>query len=355
MNTFKIFCISIILSLSTWITPTTASAQGVTVSFQKFYDELSPYGQWENDPDYGYVWSPYATGFSPYSTNGYWIYTDYGWTWVSNYSWGWAPFHYGRWNHRPGNRWVWVPDNVWGPAWVQWRNSPGYYGWAPMGYGNSNDYYTDYNRWHFVTYGNFGRHDIHKYYVQKTNNITIIKNSTIINNVGGPNVKEAHKHSGRTFSTVKVESNNKPGQSVTKDKLNIYRPKVDKNAAGVKPVPAKVISPSKTSQPKQIPTNNSGEIKKTQQQPKQNPGNNSGINKQPQQQPKLNPVNSSEIKKTQQQPKQNSGNNSGINKQPQQQTKQNPVNSSEIKQQQQQQQPRQNSKPENKGDEKPNK
>ena len=27
-------------------------------------------------------------GFTPYSTNGYWVFTNEGWTWVSDYSWG---------------------------------------------------------------------------------------------------------------------------------------------------------------------------------------------------------------------------------------------------------------------------
>ena len=74
-----------------------ASAQ-TYVSFQVFYDDLSPYGDWIETPNYGYVWVPnVAPGFSPYGTNGYWVYTEYGWTWVSTYAWGWAPFHYGRW------------------------------------------------------------------------------------------------------------------------------------------------------------------------------------------------------------------------------------------------------------------
>jgi hypothetical protein len=68
------------------------------VSFQMFYDQLSPYGQWVNDPNYGYVWIPdVGPNFQPYATNGYWTMTDYGNTWVSDYEWGWAPFHYGRW------------------------------------------------------------------------------------------------------------------------------------------------------------------------------------------------------------------------------------------------------------------
>jgi len=108
------------------------------VSFQLFYDQLSPYGQWVNDPNYGYVWIPdVGPNFQPYATNGYWTMTDYGNTWVSNYDWGWAPFHYGRWNYNDRYGWGWVPDYEWGPAWVNWRQSNDYYGWAPMGPGMS--------------------------------------------------------------------------------------------------------------------------------------------------------------------------------------------------------------------------
>ena len=64
------------------------------MSYQTFYDQLSPYGSWINYPGYGYVWVPQANaGFSPYETDGSWQYTDYGWTWVSDYAWGWATFH----------------------------------------------------------------------------------------------------------------------------------------------------------------------------------------------------------------------------------------------------------------------
>src|SRR6185312_8904560 len=48
------------------------------------------------------------------------------------YSWGWAPFHYGRWFHNTRFGWCWAPDTVWGPAWVSWRYSDAYCGWAPL-------------------------------------------------------------------------------------------------------------------------------------------------------------------------------------------------------------------------------
>src|SRR5947209_2737938 len=69
----------------------------VTVDFNTFYNDLSPYGRWINHPNYGQVWVYNEEGFRPYYTNGHWDYTDYGWEWVSDYDWGWAPFHYGRW------------------------------------------------------------------------------------------------------------------------------------------------------------------------------------------------------------------------------------------------------------------
>ena len=120
------------------IFPGEVSAQESYISYQVFYDQLSPYGQWVDFPSYGYVWLPNAgPDFYPYSSRGSWIMTDYGWTWLSDYSWGWAPFHYGRWDYDNFYGWYWVPDNVWGPAWVTWRRAPGYYGWAPLGPGMS--------------------------------------------------------------------------------------------------------------------------------------------------------------------------------------------------------------------------
>src|SRR4030095_4783503 len=67
--------------------PAPAPAPVVEVSYQSFYDQLPPYGNWVNYPGYGYVWIPNAgPDFRPYATNGNWIYTDAGWTWASNYS-----------------------------------------------------------------------------------------------------------------------------------------------------------------------------------------------------------------------------------------------------------------------------
>jgi hypothetical protein len=63
------------------VTPLYTKAQQVSVSFQVFYDQLSPYGTWVNYQRYGYVWVPTAVpgGFRPYATGGHWVYTDDGW------------------------------------------------------------------------------------------------------------------------------------------------------------------------------------------------------------------------------------------------------------------------------------
>jgi hypothetical protein len=104
-------------------------------AYSQFQTALAPYGGWDYDSSYGYVWSPSVSivgaGFSPYATCGHWTLSEYGWTWVSDWSWGWAPFHYGRWITRAG-RWSWVPGSMWGPAWVSWRSGGGYVGWSPL-------------------------------------------------------------------------------------------------------------------------------------------------------------------------------------------------------------------------------
>ena len=229
------------------------------VSFQVFYDALSPYGYWVDNPAYGYVWVPTVTAdFTPYGTNGYWVYSDVGWTWVSYYSWGWAPFHYGRWFTDPVYGPMWVPGNEWGPGWVSWRRSGEYYGWAPIEPGisinvaYSNGYRVPNDRWRFVHCNDFGRRDINNYYVNRSSNVTIINNTTIINNVHvdhsrntsynvGPDRAEVQTRTHVVVTPVAIKESNKPGQSLVKNQLQLYRPQVQKaNSNGVKPVPAKV-------------------------------------------------------------------------------------------------------------------
>lgn len=129
----KRFLLYISLFLIAGSLPGAGRGQDVVVSYQCFYDELSPYGQWINDPVYGYVWVPDVDDdFTPYFTNGRWVMTDNGNTWISGYPWGWACFHYGRWIYNAYYGWLWVPGYEWGPGWVAWRWGDGVCGWAPL-------------------------------------------------------------------------------------------------------------------------------------------------------------------------------------------------------------------------------
>ncbi|HYV94736.1 MAG TPA: DUF6600 domain-containing protein, partial [Chitinophagales bacterium] len=139
--------------------------------------------------------------------------------------------------------WIWLPDNVWGPAWVSWRQAPGYYGWAPMGYGV--DYYNDYNHWTFCGDRDFGRPYLDHYYVDPAYNTTIINNSTVINNtyvdnsnnttyVYGPDASQVQRTTGRTVNRVNVQERNTPGQSLNNDQLTIYKPRITTTGANAK-------------------------------------------------------------------------------------------------------------------------
>ena len=101
-------------------------------SVDVFYDQLSPYGTWVDEPDVGRVFVPDSSDYVPYS-NGHWQYTNLGFVWVSSEPHAWATAHYGRWAYsRNYGRWYWAPDTEWGPAWVEWRQTGSDFGWAPL-------------------------------------------------------------------------------------------------------------------------------------------------------------------------------------------------------------------------------
>ena len=110
-----------------------ATAQERAVDIDLFYEQLEPYGQWFEHPVWGTVWRPRVDqDWRPYA-QGMWVYTDeFGWYWEAEEPWGWAPFHYGRWLLDEDGSWIWIPDTEWGPAWVAWRSSDDYVGWAPL-------------------------------------------------------------------------------------------------------------------------------------------------------------------------------------------------------------------------------
>jgi len=216
------------------------------VSLQTFYDELSPYGTWIQDPQYGYVWRPDVEqeDFRPYYTNGRWVMTEYGNTWVSNYDWGWAPFHYGRWVINSYRQWIWLPDTNWGPAWVDWRSGDGYYGWAPMAPSISINlsfgrrYSVPEFCWNFIPQASIYINAFPRYDYGRNN--VYIRNTTIINNTyvynrrsyyGGPRMEDIRRATNRDVRVYRFEQSSRPGAGrIDSRSVSIYRPRPDRNA-----------------------------------------------------------------------------------------------------------------------------
>jgi len=253
----KIMMLFLLIASGIMMQPERAGAAHFSISFQVFYNELSPYGNWIYRPDFGYAWVPdVPAGFFPYATNGHWIYTYSGWTWVSDYTWGWAPFHYGRWYFDDYWGAMWIPGYEWAPAWVVWRSSGDYCGWAPMGPGITIEialgpnYFVPHKHWRFVRYHDFGRPDIYRHYVHYENNVTIINHTTIVNNIydnrdgsgrhmAGPHRKEVEHRTGREINPVMIRERATPGQKLAANEMEIYRPKVERSASsGKAPAPA---------------------------------------------------------------------------------------------------------------------
>ena len=103
-------------------------------SVNDFNAPLAPLGSWLTIRTYGRVWRPsnVIVGWRPYSV-GSWVWTDAGWFWQSDEPWAWATYHYGSWFYDTSWGWVWIPATDWAPAWVSWRYSSAYIGWAPIG------------------------------------------------------------------------------------------------------------------------------------------------------------------------------------------------------------------------------
>ena len=220
-----------------------------SVSFQLFYDQLSPFGTWVNYPDYGYVWVPGAgNGFRPYATRGHWIYTEDGWVWVSDYSWGWATFHYGNWFYDDDYGWMWVPGYQWAPAWVTWGEYQGNYCWAPVGprvdisvsFGS---YRPPYRYWNFCPRQHITSTQISNYYVTNIRNTTVVNNITVINNVNrggggrggylrGPAPTNVERFTHSAVRPVAIRPASRPGAATVQGgQLAIYRPTVQNNAS----------------------------------------------------------------------------------------------------------------------------
>ena len=229
-----------------------------SVSYEPFYDDLSPHGTWTTYDDYGYVWIPRAeAGFQPYSTNGHWVMTDYGWTWASDYSWGWAAFHYGRWTYAPRYGWMWIPGRTWGPAWVSWRQSNDYYGWAPLGprrRGVNVAVVIPVEHYRFVPVRYMANPQLRNYVVNRQQNGVIINNTTVINTtrivnktriVAGPPREQFERTTGQKVDVVVLKENNHARAAVVNNgQMEVYRPQMSplrNNAAPPQPLKVEAI------------------------------------------------------------------------------------------------------------------
>jgi len=172
------------------------------VAIEAFYDELSPHGEWVVLPRYGRCWIPAGVpvGWRPY-TDGRWVYTDCGWTWESVYEWGWVPFHYGRWAYEPGYGWVWVPGSEWAPAWVAWRESDDYVGWAPLPPGVSPsatqiDFHLHVgdSAWNFVALRDFDAPHVHRHVVARPHVHRLVRSTRNVTHYTVVN-RRVHNHS----------------------------------------------------------------------------------------------------------------------------------------------------------------
>lgn len=205
--------------------------RAISVGYSTFYNKLEPYGDWIDTSDYGYVFHPRQADSSrswrPY-TNGHWVYTDAGWTWISEEPFGWAAYHYGRWTRLHGVGWVWVPGNQWAPAWVSWRKSNDYIGWAPLppearfdertGIRNWSDSYYDVgpDQYCFVASREFGAPRVEQTLLPSERNLTIISQTTNVTNITynnttivneGPNYEELRSISREPLQRYRLERN----------------------------------------------------------------------------------------------------------------------------------------------------
>lgn len=158
--------------------PTLQPAQAATVSMA-VRERLTQYGVWQISRRYGEVWVPsVAVAWRPY-TVGRWVWTDDGWYWESSEPFGPVVFHYGRWAYDDELGWVWIAGDDWAPAWVVWRQSSDYVGWVPAPPPEERVVFRDV-WWSFVPVAAIGAVAILPELRPVENNVTIVRNTTII-------------------------------------------------------------------------------------------------------------------------------------------------------------------------------
>ena len=217
---------------------------GAVLDIGYCYDYLAPFGTWIQLDRHGYVWCPRHMGYRwrPY-THGHWIWSDFGWMWISDYEWGWMPFHYGRWGWDDDCGWFWVPDVIWGPAWVTWRYSDLYFGWAPIPPGVAFRAGIDfdvlalgipYNFWVFVSGPRFLDRDISRYCLPYERNTWIIGRTSARNRYDfrggrlvneGFDVETVRRVTRRSVTRYRLQDSDRPGEArISGEDVRIYRP-----------------------------------------------------------------------------------------------------------------------------------
>jgi hypothetical protein len=213
-----------------------------TVSFQSFYDVLSPMGEWiqitkediDEDLNEGegqsfssiaddellFIWKPSVNSDWKPFMNGRWEYTDHGWLWVSADKWGGTTYNYGRWWNSPKYGWVWLPGYTWAPGWVRWKITDDHIGWAPLSpkakwksetgiTANNYKYNNSDNDWVFVNDNTFTGDINSSNIVSATGNSALVKTSSDITNIKieddkiinpGPDVNAIEKRTGKKFT-----------------------------------------------------------------------------------------------------------------------------------------------------------
>lgn len=213
------------------------------ITYQDFYDSLSPYGTWIDYAGYGHVWRPNVEdSFRPYLTNGHWVYTDAGWFWNSDYDWGWAPFHYGTWIYDDYYGWLWIPGYSWAPAWVTWGSFNGYYGWAPLMPGvNIGRAFASWRPhafyWNIVPCARMCDRDLTIIRIVDKNAKKIGKHMAIVDNFTNPNQREFYSagprreevngYTNNNISITRIMDNDRIEKArVEGGNIRVYRPDV---------------------------------------------------------------------------------------------------------------------------------
>ncbi|MEO6182171.1 MAG: DUF6600 domain-containing protein [Verrucomicrobiota bacterium] len=263
---------------------TVVPPQQVNISY--FEQTLSPYGSWIEVADYGRCWQPTVVvinrDWRPYADRGRWIYSSAGWYWQSDYSWGWAPFHYGRWHCDDRVGWVWLPGSTWGPAWVSWRYTDQYCGWAPLpptahydgfgfryrnshvgfsfDFGLRDDCYT------FVPASRFCDRYPYRYYASRSHSGDIFRHSVVANNYRRGHDNNVfnegigrHRIAGATGTSIKTvplrdlpTTANPVGRAerLEGNSLTVFRPSAaaQSTLARRQPIGSRTTSPSPTTE-----------------------------------------------------------------------------------------------------------